>query len=101
MSHTRSLHILALVLLAVCSPTEGSGQKILRNVVVYEEAGQYMAWPSIVRTGPKELVVFFCRSEEHLGPMARSSPFVRRTMERGGSSRAWWPTRRSTTGNAA
>jgi sialidase-1 len=68
MIHTRQHIIVPIVLLAVFSPTEGSGQKVVRNVVVYEEAGQYMAWPSIVRTGPKELGVFFCRTEEHLGP---------------------------------
>jgi hypothetical protein len=47
---------------------DGAGGRILRHLTVYEEPGAYCAWPSIVRTANGDLIVLFCRSEEHLGP---------------------------------
>ncbi len=41
---------------------------VLRNVSIYEAQDEYCAWPDIARTASGELIVAFCRSEEHLGP---------------------------------
>ena len=40
---------------------------VLENVVIYESQGRYCAWPSIVRAGTGDLLVFFTETEEHLG----------------------------------
>jgi sialidase-1 len=42
--------------------------RILRHLTVYEARGEYCAWPDIARTPDGDLIVAFCRSEEHLGP---------------------------------
>ena len=42
--------------------------RVLRNISIYEEQGEYCAWPDIERTASGDLIVAFCRSEEHLGP---------------------------------
>jgi hypothetical protein len=42
--------------------------QIVRHVTVYEAPGEYCAWPDISRTAGGDLIVLFCRSEEHLGP---------------------------------
>jgi len=54
----------ALILQASSCPA----QHILRHMVVYQEPGEYLAWPSVARTATGDLLVFFCRSDEHLGP---------------------------------
>ena len=41
---------------------------VLRNISIYEARGEYCAWPDIARTASGDLIVAFCRSEEHLGP---------------------------------
>jgi hypothetical protein len=68
MTRARSLAIIPLLSIGISVHAPGAGPQILRHLVVYEEPGEYLAWPSIVRTNPTDLLVFFCRSEEHLGP---------------------------------
>jgi len=47
---------------------EGHSPEILRHLEIFASPGEYCAWPDIVRTADGELVVLFCKSEEHLGP---------------------------------
>lgn len=54
--------------LAVSQTTSGLPKNVIRNIVLYEKAGEYCAWPSVVRTKAGDLLVSFIRSEEHLGP---------------------------------
>jgi len=45
-----------------------AGGRVLRHLTVYEARAEYCGWPSMARTANGDLVVLFCRSEEHLGP---------------------------------
>lgn len=47
---------------------EQRGFEILRHLVIAETAGQYCAWPSVVRAANGDLLVLFTQTEEHLGP---------------------------------
>jgi hypothetical protein len=53
-----------------CRPSDEQTQlsRIIRNLTVYEAPGEYCAWPDVARAGNGDLIVLFCRSEEHLGP---------------------------------
>ena len=71
----KSMGALGLLLGALlglrCGDATSTGPRspeILRNVTVYEAPGEYCAWPDIARTAAGDLIVLFCRSEEHLGP---------------------------------
>jgi sialidase-1 len=46
----------------------GAGARIIRHISIYQGSGEYCAWPDIARTRDGDLIVVFCRSEEHLGP---------------------------------
>lgn len=41
---------------------------IIRHLVVYSARDEYCAWPSIVRAKTGDLLVAFCRTEEHVSP---------------------------------
>jgi len=45
--------------------------RIVRQMTVHEEPGEYCAWPDIARTADGDIIVLFCSSEEHLGPDGR------------------------------
>ena len=51
---------------------EGQGgprhAETLRQLSIFEAPGEYCAWPDLVRTAGGDLIVLFCKSEEHLGP---------------------------------
>jgi sialidase-1 len=49
---------------------DGAHADIIRHLTVYASPGEYCAWPSIARTREGDILVFFARSEEHLGPDA-------------------------------
>ncbi len=53
-----------------CRPTgeQVHPDGIVRQMTVHEEPGEYCAWPDIARTANGDIIVLFCRSEEHLGP---------------------------------
>jgi len=42
--------------------------EIIRHQTIFESPGEYCAWPDLVRTSEGDLIVLFCKSEEHLGP---------------------------------
>ncbi len=63
--------VFAVTILSVScqrSPSPGRHAEVLRNISVYEARNEYCAWPDIARTASGDLIVAFCRSEEHLGP---------------------------------
>ncbi len=41
---------------------------IIKNIVGYEEKGQYCGWPNIVEADNGDILVGFCRAEEHHSP---------------------------------
>ena len=53
-----------------CRPTAEQVHRdgIVRQVTVHQAPGEYCAWPDIARTTGGDLIVLFCKSEEHLGP---------------------------------
>jgi sialidase-1 len=42
--------------------------EIVKNIVLFEEDGKYCAWPVMQRAANNDLVVIFCRAEEHHSP---------------------------------
>ncbi|HNR67906.1 MAG TPA: sialidase family protein [bacterium] len=54
-----------VVLLSECRQSASSVQD---QVTIYSARSEYCAWPSIIRAANGDLLVTFCRSEEHLAP---------------------------------
>lgn len=68
---TTGLLAVSLTLPAIsCRRTEPPERsaRIIRHFSIYEGSGEYCAWPDIAGTRDGDLIVVFCRSEEHLGP---------------------------------
>ncbi|MGB2960657.1 MAG: sialidase family protein [Bacteroidota bacterium] len=60
---------LASTFLISCAPETGdSDGLIVRHLSIFEAPGEYLAWPSVARTAEGDIVVLYCKSEEHLGP---------------------------------
>jgi len=53
-----------------CRPADNQVRRsqIVRHSVIYEAPGEYCAWPDVARTANGDIIVLFCKSEEHLGP---------------------------------
>jgi len=61
----------ALTLFISCAPEAGypdSEDRIVRHLSIFEAPGEYCAWPSVARTADGDIIVLYCKSEEHLGP---------------------------------
>lgn len=54
------------VTLAVAGDDSGVAGQL--NFSIYKAPGEYCAWPSLIDAGPDGILVFFVKSEEHLGP---------------------------------
>lgn len=66
-------HILPSLLFIGCIfmlPASAHSQpgRVIRTTAVYQKAGVYCAWPSLVCAANGDLLVAFTASEEHLGP---------------------------------
>ncbi|MCK5573879.1 MAG: exo-alpha-sialidase, partial [Bacteroidetes bacterium] len=66
-----SLLAAASVILISCGP-EADGPEsqdlVVRHLSIFEAPGEYCAWPAVARTAGGDIVVLYCKSEEHLGP---------------------------------
>ena len=53
-----------------CRPTgdQVHPDGIVRQTTIHEAPGEYCAWPDIARTANGDIIVLFCKSEEHLAP---------------------------------
>jgi sialidase-1 len=59
---------IGLILLNCQNSEPPKSSQIIQHVSVYSNPREYCAWPSIIRAKNGDLLVTFCRSEEHLGP---------------------------------
>ena len=63
--------LVASALSLQCTSTEETHllvPEIVRHQTIFEAPGEYCAWPDIARTADGDLIVLYCKSEEHLGP---------------------------------
>jgi hypothetical protein len=66
-----SLLAVASVVLISCGPeSEGPGSQdlIVRHLSIFEAPDEYCAWPDAARTTDGDIIILYCKSEEHLGP---------------------------------
>ncbi|HEY9189191.1 MAG TPA: sialidase family protein [Bacteroidota bacterium] len=48
--------------------TNNTKYRIIKHFVAYEEKGMYCAWPNIIQANNGDILVVFCRAEEHHTP---------------------------------
>lgn len=60
--------ILSLLLFSICLNCSPPTSPIIEQISLYAARDEYCAWPSIIRAKNGDLLISFCRSEEHLGP---------------------------------
>ncbi len=64
-----TLLLLLPLLLCFCSKKNiQTPQTIIKHITVYGNDNDYCAWPSIAKTENGDILVGFCKTEEHLGP---------------------------------
>jgi len=60
--------LLGILIFSMCVNRTNPASRIIKNMTLYALRDAYCAWPSIIRAQNGDLLVSFCRSEEHLGP---------------------------------
>ncbi len=62
------IFLLSFFSILIYSQNSAPKADIIKNFVIYEEKGKYCAWPNVVMADNGDLLVGFCRAEEHHSP---------------------------------
>jgi len=65
----KSALIFVILILVSCQNLKNTNNsQIIKHISVYANPREYCAWPSITKAVNGDILVIFCRTEEHLGP---------------------------------